>query len=606
MEASQYAAAIWRFGHVEFDGVAGTLKVEGKAVDVDRSCLAVLAALLNHAGEPLTKDALLEAGWPGRLVHENSLAKAVGRLRQALGEDGSRIEAVYGSGYRFTGELRHSPRPTGSIDGLNGGLSHLWTRLAGSRVRIVAASGLLMLALSVTTAAVAISWGWSAHREAAEQRRQVEALVAFMGSELLSSADPYASGSRDRSLRAAIEGAAASMDKALADDPATRVSLHRMIATAFSNWGEYEKAVSHLDRAHGLGSRLYGPRAQENIPVDIAMCQNLRLAGEVRRAEMICLRAEQVSRIIGSPDLYAARIARAKLQFEVGDYDDASAALANALDQADRLTPGERADAEWFLGLSLRKLAHFESAERAMRRHLEMRQALHGEAHPLTAWAHADYGDFLVDAGDFARAEHHLDRAQQIFNATLGAEHPESLSPAYSRAVADLWGGNPGSARDLLRPMVERYRETLGADHFWTLYAITELALAEALTGEDERAGALLREARQTGARVLYGRDGKGAHFHLRWARVLAALGKTEEAVDERRRAGNAMDRAGLTPDHPWRARLHCITAHTALVRGDTLAARQAGRGCLAALNAVAALPATYPALIEARALAGS
>ena len=601
----QSDAAIWRFGHAEFDAVAGRLTVAGQVADIDRSCLSLLAVLLNHAGEPLGKDALLEAGWPGRVVHENSLAKAIGRLRQALGEDGARIEAVYGSGYRLTGSLKRTERPPGKIDGLAGRLSHIWTRLFGSRIRTAAILGLLLVCVSVTGAVLAIGWGWSAHKEAAEQERQIEALLTFLGSDFLSSADPYSPAFQDRSLREAIARAAATMDNRLQGDPATRIALHRMVAIAFSNWGEYEKAVSHLDRAHNLNSRLHGPLARENIPVDIALCQNLRLADGVRRAERICLRAEQVARNTGSSRLYAARIARAKLQFEIGEYDAASIALTEALQQAGRLSPGEQADAEWFLGLSLRELAMFTSAEGALRRHLMMRQTLLGEAHPLTAWAHADYGDFLVETGDFAGAEHQLDRAQHIFNTTLGAEHPESLSPAHSRAVADLWRGKPGDARALLRPIVARYRETLGADHFRTLYAMSELALAEALTGEDERAGALLREARQTGARVLYGRDGKAAHFHMRWARALAALGKVDEAEDEHRRAGNAMDQARLMPDHPWRARLHCIAARTALARGDKSAARQAARACLSALNAVDALPATYPALIEARMLAG-
>ena len=453
--------------------------------------------------------------------------------------------------------------------------------------------------------ALAIGWGSTARQQADERERQVDALVTFLGSDFFSSADPYSPAFQDRSLREAIERAASTMDAGLRDDPATRVALHRMMATVFSNWGEYEKAVAHLDRAYSLNSSLSGQRASEQVLIDIAMCQNLRLAGEPRRAERICLRGEQAARNSGSSHLNAARIVRAKLQFEIGEYDAAAEALADALEQGDRLSLAERADAEWFHGLSLRKLAMFEPAEAALRRHLVLRRTLHGETHPLTAWAHADYGDLLVDTGDFVGAEQQLERAGQIFNATLGAEHPESLSPAYSRAVADLWRGKAEDARLALRPLVERYRDTLGADHFWTLYTMSELALAEALTGEDERAVALLREARQTGARVLYGRESKAAHFHLRWARALAALGKSEEAEDERDRALIAMDRAGLTSDHPWRGRLHCITAGSALARGDESESRRAGQACLSALDAIDALPDSYPALIEARSLAG-
>lgn len=95
----------WRFGDVVLDERLATLRVGGEAVPLDRSGYDVLLALLRHAGEVVTKDELLEAGWPGRVVSENSLAKAVGRLRQALAGDGARIRVVHGYGYRLAAEV---------------------------------------------------------------------------------------------------------------------------------------------------------------------------------------------------------------------------------------------------------------------------------------------------------------------------------------------------------------------------------------------------------------------------------------------------------------------------------------------------------------------
>jgi len=92
---------IRRFGNVEFDQARGTLRVSGRPVDIDRTCRAVLSVLLDHAGEEVSKQRLLEAGWPDRIVHENSLAKAIGRLRTVLGEQGEALEAVYGYGYKL-------------------------------------------------------------------------------------------------------------------------------------------------------------------------------------------------------------------------------------------------------------------------------------------------------------------------------------------------------------------------------------------------------------------------------------------------------------------------------------------------------------------------
>jgi len=594
----------WRFGRIVFDEAGGMLAIDGQTVEIDRSCIALLAALLRRVDEPIGKDELLEIGWPGRIVHENSLAKAISRLRQAMGEDGARIEAVYGSGYRLNGPVRRlHAMPTDALRSASI-TTRLRARLFGDLSRTTVTCSIAIAGFSLVVAGLAMWWAVSTRAELAEQEHDVEALLAFLSSDLLAASDPYAPNYQNQSLRQVVERTAATMDNRLLDDPAARALLHRTVAQAFSGWGEYEKAVSHFDRAQVLNARLYGGRARQNIPIDIGLCQNLRLAGETRRAERICLRAEQAAQAIDSPLLGAAQTVRAKLQFEIGEYDRAATALAGVLQNAEGLSSAERADAEWFYALSLRKLARFDLADGAFQRHLTIRQTTLGASHPLTAWAHADYGDFLVVTGNFAKAEQHLAAAQKIFDATLGPDHPESLSPAYSRAIADLWRRDWASAQATLRPLLSRYREVLGSDHFWTLYVMSELALAEAHMGEAKEAEALLREARQIGARVLYGREGKAAHFHMRWARALAALGKADEAEDERRRALEAMDRTGFKPDHPWRAHLQCLAARIAQVRGDSTVAQQAGKACLSALSAIDDLPATYPVLAEAKILA--
>ncbi|HEY1142146.1 MAG TPA: tetratricopeptide repeat protein [Lysobacter sp.] len=100
---------LWRFGRMVLDEQVAALQVDGAGVALDRSSYDVLLALLRHAGEVVTKDELLEAGWPGRVVSENSLAKAVSRLRQALGEDGDAIRVVHGYGYRLAAAVGFTP-----------------------------------------------------------------------------------------------------------------------------------------------------------------------------------------------------------------------------------------------------------------------------------------------------------------------------------------------------------------------------------------------------------------------------------------------------------------------------------------------------------------
>jgi non-specific serine/threonine protein kinase len=97
---------IWRYGEVVLDERIAAVRVGAVVAELDRSSYDVLLALLRHAGEVVTKDELLESGWPGRVVSENSLVKAIGRLRQALGEDGAAIRVVHGYGYRLAAAVR--------------------------------------------------------------------------------------------------------------------------------------------------------------------------------------------------------------------------------------------------------------------------------------------------------------------------------------------------------------------------------------------------------------------------------------------------------------------------------------------------------------------
>ena len=94
----------WRLGDLAIDTAAARVCVRGAWVELDRSGHALLLHLVEHAGQIVGKDELLRAGWPDRVVSENSLAKAISRLRQAIGDnDAELIRVVHGYGYRLHG-----------------------------------------------------------------------------------------------------------------------------------------------------------------------------------------------------------------------------------------------------------------------------------------------------------------------------------------------------------------------------------------------------------------------------------------------------------------------------------------------------------------------
>ena len=79
---------LYRYGFAtaEFDEARFELRVDGEAVSVQRRPLEVLAVLLRHAGEVVTRQELQEAVWNNRPTVENVVDTAIRKLRVALGE----------------------------------------------------------------------------------------------------------------------------------------------------------------------------------------------------------------------------------------------------------------------------------------------------------------------------------------------------------------------------------------------------------------------------------------------------------------------------------------------------------------------------------------
>jgi eukaryotic-like serine/threonine-protein kinase len=108
MERSAFErpAFCFRFGSAEFDEARFELRVAGLPVEVERRALEVLAYLLRHAGEVVTKDELLREVWAGRVTVDKVLPNAINKLRRALGEaNASHVTTQARVGYRLDGTV---------------------------------------------------------------------------------------------------------------------------------------------------------------------------------------------------------------------------------------------------------------------------------------------------------------------------------------------------------------------------------------------------------------------------------------------------------------------------------------------------------------------
>lgn len=101
---------VWRFGAFELDEGRRELRRDGRPLTVEPKPLDFLALLLREDGRLVSKDALIEALWGGRIVTDSVMTQCAAKLRAALGDEAQQlILTVHGHGYRFGGSAQAVP-----------------------------------------------------------------------------------------------------------------------------------------------------------------------------------------------------------------------------------------------------------------------------------------------------------------------------------------------------------------------------------------------------------------------------------------------------------------------------------------------------------------
>jgi DNA-binding winged helix-turn-helix (wHTH) protein len=111
--ASESKAKTARFGVFELDLDAGELRKNGVKLRLQEQPFQVLAELLQHSGNVVTREDLRHKLWPSDTFvdFDHSLNTAVNKLREVLGDSASNprfVETLARRGYRFIAPV-HSP-----------------------------------------------------------------------------------------------------------------------------------------------------------------------------------------------------------------------------------------------------------------------------------------------------------------------------------------------------------------------------------------------------------------------------------------------------------------------------------------------------------------
>lgn len=140
-------------------------------------------------------------------------------------------------------------------------------------------------------------------------------------------------------------------------------------------------------------------------------------------------------------------------------------------------------------------------------------------------------GKTFFRLGNFAEAEKHLQRAVQLSQAALGAEHPRTL--AMQEALADFLNRGPGryhEAEDLAKRTWEARGRVLGSSHRDTLDSLDTYATALYLAGRVVEAGGRHEECLASRRRALGDEDPDTLVSMNNLALALLEQGKWSEA----------------------------------------------------------------------------
>ncbi len=159
---------VYQFGPFRADTRRCMLFRGAQSVPLSRMAFELLRVLIEHRGETVAKERLMERLWPDRIVEEANLTQTIFVLRKALGdhpETPRYIQTVARRGYRFVAPVQE-PAGDGDLPAPSAGAAEA---MAPRRMHpgLKAAGALVLLA-----AALALAWWLSPWGGQARSRRQ--------------------------------------------------------------------------------------------------------------------------------------------------------------------------------------------------------------------------------------------------------------------------------------------------------------------------------------------------------------------------------------------------------------------------------------------------
>ena len=514
---------IWRFADAELHETEGRLVVGGQCHSLERSSHEILRYLLAHAGEVVSKEELLHAGWPGRVVAENSLAKAISRLRTALGPSGEALRVVHGYGYRLNGPARFTaatatqpgqaaPEPspddragpererlrTEAVERQSRQLQVLKRRrgwvLAGAGVLGVFLLVSLWQQWRVQQARDALL---AATRLAQENAAIADAVNRFFNQDVLGAASPYAWNSgREPTIHEAVEHAAANIGVRLRDQPVVEATVRMSIGRVYGEAMHVERAIEQERIATELFDKHLGRADARTQRARYQLATDLVDVSRFEEAQQLIEETDAVRRQHDQTDPETTLLShRASCYWHIWreQYDAGLPACEGAIVAQLRVNPNDRNElikTRTNLAVLHSRAGRFQQAEAQFSR-LEKDFAALGDSSSPT-WQRVSYlhGMNLVALAQHEQAGKLLDSVYRESVAALGAENPHTLEVEMGLAELFTRSGRHADALPLLQHAHTAYAQQFGEHNHYTVSARKALDAVRCTSGTKEVAPA--------------------------------------------------------------------------------------------------------------------
>lgn len=278
------------------------------------------------------------------------------------------------------------------------------------------------------------------------------------------------------------------------------VSLNNL-AAAHSNLGDYARAVPVYEHARAVLTAQPSPDLPRILRLLVNEGVALQRLGNLERAGALYENAIGIARQQPAIDAFAlpnALRALGDLRLQQGRNADAERILTDALALATAAAPADPlkagaieatlARAYHRRGNSTAALTHFQTALSVMR-------AAQSTAPVAYASELNNYGVFLLSMKRLGPAGDAFEEAQRIFDAKLGATHPNSIAVTVNRGTLAERRHKLSRAAELYQKAVDLDTAHFGRNHFRVALDLNSLGVFEHRRHHYDQAEHLLRES---------------------------------------------------------------------------------------------------------------